>query len=131
MTKRFYLGILCVAIFLVTGCSKPIDISEEEFNGKVWKNDRKACSGERLKMKENFEGIKHKLLGLDEKGILKVLGKPDYVDLTNRNSKYYIYYLEAGNQCENIKDAPRKGGHYRLRFTPINLVKEVSFHKGI
>jgi hypothetical protein len=50
--------------------------------------------------------------------------------LADRNQEYYIYYLETGPHCADIKTAsPAKS--MAFRFSAIGLATEITFQNGI
>ncbi|PWJ39987.1 outer membrane protein assembly factor BamE domain-containing protein [Sediminitomix flava] len=114
------LGVSCLFGF---ACSS--NISKEEFDSEVWKNDRLACKDQRKALKDNLINIKQKLIGLSESQIRGVLGKPDLVSLSKRHEKYYLYYYEQGSQCESTVFTT-KGKAFEVRFNPLNQVKEIN-----
>ncbi|MEH0156023.1 hypothetical protein V6R21_17885 [Limibacter armeniacum] len=116
-------------ILLSAGCSKSVNISDEDFDMSLWKNDKNGCKGERLTILDDFKAVKDELLGVNELGVQKYLGKPDFVELASRNGKYYVYFVSTGKQCEG-SGVEITGDYFRVRFTPLNLVKEISYHKG-
>ncbi len=113
---------------LFSACSDPNAVKEEEFSMKAWKNDRNGCANVRIEMLDDLEKIKPKLEGLDEIDLRKVLGKPDFAELYSRNQKFYTYYVDASEKCENENSQNVKNGERRLvqiRFDAINAVNEI------
>ncbi|WP_338812339.1 hypothetical protein V9L05_13125 [Bernardetia sp. Wsw4-3y2] len=95
---------------------------------KAWKMDRNGCESVRTGMLEDLEKIKPKLEGLDEIDLRKILGKPDFAELYSRNQKFYTYYIDASEKCENSNSEKVKTGERRLvqiRFDAINAVNEI------
>jgi len=65
---------------------------------------------------------------LDEIDLRKILGKPDFAELYSRNQKFYTYYVDASEKCENENSQNVKNGERRLvqiRFDAINAVNEI------
>ncbi|AFM04308.1 hypothetical protein Fleli_1918 [Bernardetia litoralis DSM 6794] len=113
---------------LFYSCSDPNAVTEQEFDIKAWKMDRNGCESVRTGMLEDLEKIKPKLKGLDEIDLRKVLGKPDFAELFSRNQKFYTYYIDASQKCQNATSKAIKNGDRRLvqiRFDAINSVNEI------
>lgn len=113
---------------ILFSCSNPNAISEQEFDRKAWKTDRNGCENVRPKMLDNLEKIKPRLEGLDEVDLRKILGKPDFAELYSRNQKFYTYYIDAAEKCDNSVSKAIKNGERRLlqiRFDAVNSVNEI------
>lgn len=127
--RAFLVFSFCVFVnFLVSSCSDPNAITQTEFDMKAWKMDRNGCESVRTRMLEDLEKIKPKLEGLDEIDLRKILGKPDFAELYSRNQKFYTYYIDASEKCENANAKKVKNGERRLvqiRFDAINAVNEI------
>ncbi|MBD0405252.1 hypothetical protein [Flammeovirga sp. EKP202] len=122
MIKRLFF--LFVLANVLLSCAKSNDISQEDFDMKTWKADPMACNGERAKLEDDFLAVKDKLIGTSITDIRKVLGKPDRVDLDNRSTKQYVYFIHSGGQCEG--QAGENGKSYKVFFDALELVKEVT-----
>ncbi len=119
---------LSFLVGMLFSCSNPNAVKEEEFSMKAWKNDRNGCENIRTGMLDDLEKIKPKLDGLDEIDLRKILGKPDFAELYSRNQKFYTYYVDASEKCENANSQNVKNGERRLvqiRFDAINAVNEI------
>jgi len=90
----------------------------------TWKNDQNGCSSERIGMVQDFEKVEALLLGKSELDIRKMLGRPDRVELIERSQKFYMYFLEAGSQCDE-KKFDTDGKYMYIRFTSLNEVNEI------
>ncbi|WP_414617900.1 hypothetical protein [Dyadobacter sp. 32] len=95
---------------------------------KKWRSDRNACEGKREKLVKDFEAEQKQLLGkfIDEIG--EILGRPDIHQLGERNTKFYVYFLEKGVQCEDItqkSDAQK----VILKFNAVGLLSEITYQK--
>lgn len=93
----------------------------EGFDRQTWASDRFGCQGRRLSMKADFERIKSQLMGQSQRYVAEQLGKPDKIDLSSRNGKFFIYYL-SGPDCPGGQQTQA----YYIRFSPIDMVNEVS-----
>lgn len=121
-------GLSFLVGMLFYSCSNPNAIKEEEFSMKAWKSDRNGCENIRTGMLDDLEKIKPKLEGLDEIDLRKILGKPDFAELYSRNQKFYTYYVDASEKCENANSQNVKNGERRvvqIRFDAINAVNEI------
>ncbi|WP_338768586.1 hypothetical protein WAF17_08110 [Bernardetia sp. ABR2-2B] len=128
-SNAFLVFSFCIIInFFLSSCTDPNAITQNEFDMKAWKMDRNGCENVRTKMLENLETIKPKLEGLDEIDLRKILGKPDFAELYSRNQKFYTYYIDASEECDNSNSEKVKNGERRLvqiRFDAINAVNEI------
>jgi len=80
-------------------CSKPVP----ELDGvdtQVWKDDYKGCKGTRTQFLKPLEDQRDKLKGLSERDLVKLLGKPDRNDLSERHEKFYSYFIEPSMECK-------------------------------
>lgn len=90
----------CLVVVL-GGCGANVaDRIEGNFDQAIWKADPNGCKNERAKMVDAIKDAKERLVLLGEADIRKVLGKPDETELFSRSQKFYLYYVEAGGQCE-------------------------------
>lgn len=88
-----------------------------------WRTDREGCNGQRAGMEQAIRSEKDKLLALDEKQVITILGRPDQNELYKRNQKFYTYFLAHGPSC-----APPSGQPLKLivRFNAMGLANEVT-----
>jgi outer membrane protein assembly factor BamE (lipoprotein component of BamABCDE complex) len=114
----------CAMLFMAACSSNsPADIP---LDSTTWKQDKKGCTGKRAELLPQFEEARDLMMGMRERDILQVLGRPDKQDLHKRNQKFYIYYVQQGSQCEgNQHLAP--GKIIRMRFSALDLVNEISY----
>ncbi|MDJ1501506.1 hypothetical protein [Xanthocytophaga agilis] len=121
---RFSYILLLTFFFL--SCSADQD-QFKGFDSIAWKKDYKACSGQRLAMKKDFERIKSKLKGLDQMEVINVLGKPDFQRLEDRHMKSYLYFLEPGSSCPSGKADAKT---IVIRFNSVDRVFEIIYEQG-
>lgn len=112
---------LILFIFLVA-CGKSLP-TFESVNLEEWKADSQGCSGKRSAMEQAIRIEKDKLLALNEKQIIKLMGRPDQNELYKRNQKFYTYFITAGPACETPSENPKK---LIVRFTAMGLANEVT-----
>ncbi len=58
------------------------------------------------------------------------LGKPDIQQLADRSQEYYIYFLEPGNHCEDVKKKSN-AQMMAIRFSAMGMATEVNFQRGM
>ena len=107
--------------FLLIQCSRPVP-SIENIDLKKWKEDRNACSSYRSSVAHEIQSQKEKLLALDEKQIVGLLGKPDRNELYKRNQKFYYYYITPSPDCAVTGS---RSSRLAIRFNAMGLAKEV------
>lgn len=110
-----------LSIYLMASCTKKADLGD--FNQEQWKNDPNGCLGERAQMVDDIREAKSKLLGLYQKSIIKVLGRPEQEELYKRSQTYYIYAIDPSKECSEPDADPR---FLRIRFTSLGIANEVN-----
>ena len=121
MLKYAWPNLLFLAL-LISSCGR--DLPELEGMDLVsWKNDKNACSGNRLEMLKSIESGKEKLIALSEMDIVALLGKPDQNELYKRNQKFYTYFIQPAAVCKTGTNHPKR---LVIRFNAMGLAKEVS-----
>ena len=125
MTKiKSFFSVLGLFI-LLTACSTPPD-KLGKLDVKKWRQDRGGCKGDRVSLIPDLKTEQKQWLGKFADDIGKILGRPDIHQLGERNTKFYIYFLEKGAQCEDItkKSDARK---VILKFNAIGLMSEITY----
>lgn len=112
---------LVFIILFLSGCLKKVDVGS--FDTEVWKKDPKGCLVQRPSLIEELNKNKKGLLGLYQKDVLKVLGPPEEQELYKRSQTYYIYYIDAADNCDMPVENPRK---LYIRFTSLGIANEVT-----
>ena len=110
-----------ILLFALASCGKSLP-TLENFNTKLWKDDRGACKNLRIGLEQSLTWQKDKLLGLKEVQIVALLGRPDENELYQRNQKFYFYHLSPGKTCEGSNN---KSKVLEIRFNAMGLAKEV------
>lgn len=113
---------LILFVFLVA-CGKSLP-TFEAVNLEEWKADGHGCTGKRSAMEQAIRNEKDKLLALNEKQIIKLMGRPDQNELYKRNQKFYTYFVTAGPDCSTPSELPLK---LIVRFNAMGLANEVTF----
>jgi outer membrane protein assembly factor BamE (lipoprotein component of BamABCDE complex) len=121
---KSYVAVLGLFIVL-TACSTPPD-KLGNLDVKKWRQDRGGCKGERAALVSDLKTEQKQLLGKFADDIGKILGRPDIHQLGERNTKFYIYFLEKGPQCADItkKSEAKK---VILKFNAIGLMSEITY----
>ena len=88
-------------LFLATACTKQPKL--ESLNLEKWSADRGGCNGERTRSIEKLKSLKQEIKGVSSNDLDDYLGTPDIQQLADRSQKYYIYFLEKGVHCEDLK----------------------------
>lgn len=121
-------SIVVLFFFSLLSCQpKPIDLGKG-FDSEVFRSDRNACKGKRILQKAILVSAKDSLLGHSENELFSTLGRYDLQMLDKRNQKVFIYFLEAGPQCDS---KPTEAASMAIYFNATKLVKEVTFQNGI
>lgn len=114
--------------FWAFSCTQQPDLAG--FDADAFKMDRGACQNTRKTQIDWLKSHKSTWKGVSSNDVEEFLGKPDVQQLADRNQEYYIYYLEAGPHCADIKTAsPAKS--MAFRFSAIGLATEITFQNGI
>lgn len=119
---------LTLLLQLSTACVDKQSIRIDDFDQLTWKEDFQGCLEKRKEIAAQIVTIKHKFIGHDEVEIRNVLGKPNMVELAERNKKYYYYYVTRGKQCTEDTTL-LQGKRLRVRFNALNQVDEVILEK--
>lgn len=107
-------------ILLFSGCVQEIQVS---FDNNAWKTDRKGCKGIRIGMYPEIVESQKEILGLTNKEIIRVLGKPQRNELYRRNQKFFIYQISPASECKNTYNAETL--FLFVRFNAVGLSQEV------
>ena len=116
---------VCLVSLGMTACSSAPD-KLGTLDLKKWRADRNACKNDRQTLAAPFKSEQKQLLGkfIDEVG--EILGRPDIHQLGERNTKFYVYFLEKGVQCDDIakKSTAKK---VILKFNAVGLLSEITY----
>ena len=88
---------LTILSFLLFSCGQN-SVDLQNFEEEAWRTDQSGCGGLRLKMRDELIRVKSQLKGFNENQIMDVLGKPNKINLVDRNQKYYIYNISCPTQ---------------------------------
>jgi len=109
-------------IFLAVGCGKALP-ELENIDLKSWKQDKNACGQYRTSVISALDSQKNKLIALDERQVVELLGNPDRNELYKRNQKFYYYYLTPTAECANASPESKR---LAIRFNAMGLAKEIA-----
>lgn len=115
------LSLVFLSILILSSCGKDLPILQG-VDAETWKSDKNGCEGKRFGLTNAIRNEKEKLLALDEKEIIKVLGRPDRNELFKRNQKFYYYFLQPAPECKLGNEKPLK---LVVRFNAMGLAKEI------
>lgn len=123
MENNIFVKIAFVITCSLFSCSKSLPVLDG-IDLKEWSDDKNACAGKRLAMKDAISNQKEKLLGLNEMELVSLLGKPDNNELYKRNQKFYYYHILPSKDC-NLK-TQNAVLQLVVRFTAMGVANEVS-----
>jgi hypothetical protein len=121
--------LLLLSLFALSNCAGPDSLGT--LNLKAWRNDRGACNGVRPTLFNDFMAVRDQLKGIHSNDLGKMLGRPDINQITDRNQKLYIYYVEKGPQCAGNTAAKSNAKSVALRVNAVGLVSEVTVQNGV
>jgi hypothetical protein len=127
-TRPIQRAISSIIFLALVGCSSAPD-TFGTLDLKTWRSDRNACKNLRADLINGFKAEQKQLLGkfIDEVG--SILGRPDIHQLGERNTKFYVYFLEKGSQCDDItKNSSAK--KVVLKFNAVGLLSEITYQDG-
>jgi hypothetical protein len=114
--------LLSVFVVLLAGCSNPLP-QLDGVNLDVWKEDHKGCLRKRPAFEQSLRDQRGKLKGLSEMDVVTLLGKPDMNVLSERNEKYYHFFLTPSPEC-NLGDTTFT--QLIIRFNAVGISKEAT-----
>ena len=125
-TKQYHKIIVNCCVFALWFCLVACDRVPqiEGFEPEVWKSDFSGCKGARTKLSPILENKRKELKGVGEHELLEVLGKPNSVQLLERQQRYFIYWIENPAEC---LDSTQTYKEVRIRLSALNKVTEVLF----
>ncbi|RYF70232.1 MAG: hypothetical protein EOO39_16110 [Cytophagaceae bacterium] len=120
--------VLSGLVILMFACAGPDKLGTLDL--KAWRNDRGGCNGVRQTLMANFMTVRDQFKGLHVNDLGKMLGRPDVNEITDRNGKVYVYYVEKGPHCSDNTGAKSGAKSVALRVSSIGLVTEVTTQNG-
>ncbi len=126
MTMKLSIKILLTTLIgFVAGCSSAPD-QLGNLDLKKWRGDRGGCNDVRKSLEGDFRSVEKELKGKFADTIGELLGRPDIHQLGERNTKFYVYFLEKGPQCENMQ-AKSEARKVLLKFNAVGLLSEITY----
>jgi len=107
-------------ILIISGCSNNTSVS---FDNESWKLDSYGCHEKRVKLYKVIIECQDEILGLTNKEIIKILGKPERNELYQRNQKFFIYHISPASRCNITNDEEIL--FLFIRFNAVGLSQEV------
>lgn len=121
MLKFKSLSFILISFVFLVSCGKDLP-TLNGIDAESWKSDKNGCEGKRFQMTNALRIEKDKLLALNEKELISVLGRPDRNELFKRNQKFFYYFLQPAPECKIGNEKPLK---LVVRFNAMGLAKEV------
>lgn len=121
----FFIALISTLTFF--SCTKQPNLNG--FDLDRWRADRGGCRGQRSAQADQIRALREELKGVSASDFATLFGKPDINQLADRNQKYYVYFLEPGPHCQDIKQ-PSNARSVAIRFSAIGLATEVTFQQG-
>ena len=126
--KHFLLSIFSISlIFCLGSCSKKQQ-KIQNFSSIEWKFDKNGCDKTRLNLVDALIKQREILKGWSFQEIIDLLGLPDGNELSKKEEKYYLYFLDAAPACDNFQKG-NKTITLKIRFSFRGIVKELSIEK--
>ncbi len=120
---RILLLLSLTVTLLVTSCSSAIDAGK--INLENWKADRYGCKGLRIQDLEELQRTKNNFLGASNQALIKTFGRPDRVELFDKNQSFFFYFLEPSSDCEGVK-TEKEPLKVLFRMNALSKVSEVN-----
>jgi hypothetical protein len=121
--------LLIFLILILQSCGLTTSLKLDNIALEVFKKDRIGCKNDRTPMIGELEKQKKKFLGISENEIFYTIGRYDYQTIDKKNEKVFVYFLESGTQCENLRNRT-EATCLILKFNSVSLVKEAIIQKG-
>lgn len=112
---------------LLLSCQKEKDLVWDK--SLLWIQDDHGCKAIRIGLKEDLEKVRLQLIGLSEKKLTQVLGKPEATDIRGRSQRFHFYYLNGSPTCEKASEG--KVLILAIRLNATNIVSEAYFTNSI
>lgn len=90
-----------------------------------WKSDRYGCKGLRIQDLDELQKIKNSFLGANNQSLIMTFGRPDRVELVDKNQSFFFYFLEPSNGCMSI-ETEKEPLRILFRMNAVNKVSEVN-----
>ena len=117
-------SIYSITLFLLlASCSPALDAGK--INLDNWKADRYGCKGLRIQDLGELQRIKNNFLGANNQALIKTFGRPDRVELFDKNQSFFFYFLEPSSTCDTI-EKEKEPLRVLFRMNALSKVSEVN-----
>jgi hypothetical protein len=99
----------------------------ENIDLKNWKEDKNACHEYRITAVDDLLTQKDKLKGLSQNEIINLLGTADKHQLYERSQKFFIYYLQPNENCNQYTEGYIKALY--IRFNSLDQAVDFNIQK--
>ena len=128
--KLFFLYLpLIISSSLFFSCGKK-KANISDFSSTKWKSDKNGCENIRQDLVPLLIEQRDKLKGLSFNDVIDLLGMPDGNELSKREEKFYLYFINASPACDSYIEA-EKTLTLKIRFSFRGIVKELSLENRI
>lgn len=104
-------------LIVVLACQNG-SVSFKSFDSQRWISESLDCKNYRISVIDQMEAEFDRLLGMNEKELIRHLGKPEETHLYTRGQKFFNYSLTCGDSIISDK-------RLRIRFSALDQVNEV------
>ena len=122
MQKALFRNLVILSILFISACGEKLDTANLDLS--AWQQDKYGCNGLRLEQVEELTRIRENFKGVNNKGIIAALGRPDEIELVSQEQKIFIYFLEPSpEKCEDAaaNEFPLR---FFLRMNSLNITNE-------
>lgn len=114
---------LAFIFFALLSCQQSLP-TLTNFDKEKWVNDKNGCEGDRDAMIINLLDQKENILSLNESQIIRLLGRPDKIQLYQRNQKFFLYIIQPDSNC--VQSALDQKA-MRIRFSAVGRSQEITY----
>jgi hypothetical protein len=109
---NLYRTIPFIAFLFIIACGKIPEL--ENIDLKKWKSDKNGCLEYRIEAVEELLSQKEKLKGTSQNEMINLFGTADKHQLYERSQKFFIYYLEPNENCDQYSEGYVKALYIRF-----------------
>ena len=116
-----------VLISILSSCNS--GLSERiggNFDEDKWKADSWGCNNQRIQMLEAIQLADENVKLLADADIRQLFGRPDKIELSSRSQKFYLYYLEQGQQCQDEEAISGAGRALEVSLDALGRLHEIN-----
>lgn len=101
-----------VVFLIIIACTETPNLDNIDLN--KWKADKNACLEYRIEVVDELLSQKDKLKGLSQNQMISLLGTADKHQLYERSQKFFIYYLNPNENCDQYTEGYVKALYIRF-----------------